>query len=244
MMNENSRAKLQEIRVAIKEAELALVGIGEEFALKETEGKFQKADYEARMEAYHKLESLLQDKNYFIVTLCVDGMIRQVGLKDERIVEPCGSYYRLQCVDKCISAVTTPDEELTKRITGMLQGTEGRQDIEKELPVCGECGRQMTFNTIEAENYAEEGYLDQWKIYTRWLQGTVNRKVCLLELGTGMKFPTVIRWPFEKITYFNNKARLVRVHSRLFQTTEEIKDRSTGIECDPIEFVKELSNEA
>ena len=65
----------------------------------------------------------------------------------------------------------------------------------------------------------------------------------LLELGTGMKFPTVIRWPFEKITYFNNKSLLIRVHSRLFQTTEEIKDRSTGIEYNPVEFVKELSIE-
>ena len=59
-----------------------------------------------------------------------------------------------------------------------------------------------------------------------------------------MKFPTVIRWPFEKITYFNNKSLLIRVHSRLFQTTEEIKDRSTGIEYNPVEFVKELSIEA
>ena len=71
----------------------------------------------------------------------------------------------------------------------------------------------------------------------------MNHKVCLLELGTGMKFPTVIRWPFEKITYFNNKASLIRIHSRLFQTTEEIKDRSTGIEYNPVEFVKELSIE-
>lgn len=243
-MKDNSRADIQKVRENIKGAELVLVGIGEEFSLKETNGRFKKEEYEARKEAYQGLQKLLQDKNYFVVTLCTDGMIRQAGLKDERIVEPCGSYYRLQCADKCTDTITVPDEELQNKIKDMFQGKEEKKNIERNLPDCAKCSKKLTWNTIEAENYAEEGYLEQWKVYTKWLQGTVNHKVCLLELGTGMKFPTVIRWPFEKITYFNNKARLIRIHSRLFQTTEEIKDRSTGIEYNPVEFVKELSIEA
>ena len=243
-MKDNRRADIQKVRENIKEAELVLVGIGEEFSLKETNGRFKKEEYEARKEAYQGLQKLLQDKNYFVVTLCTDGMIRQAGLKDERIVEPCGSYYRLQCADKCTDTITVPDEELQNKIKDMFQGKEEKKNIERNLPDCAKCSKKLTWNTIEAENYAEEGYLEQWKVYTKWLQGTVNHKVCLLELGTGMKFPTVIRWPFEKITYFNNKARLIRIHSRLFQTTEEIKDRSTGIEYNPVEFVKELSIEA
>lgn len=243
-MKDNSRADIQKVRENIKEAELVLVGIGEEFSLKETNGRFKKEEYEARKEAYQGLQKLLQDKNYFVVTLCTDGMIRQAGLKDERIVEPCGSYYRLQCADKCTDTITVPDEELQNKIKDMFQGKEEKKNIERNLPDCAKCSKKLTWNIIEAENYAEEGYLEQWKVYTKWLQGTVNHKVCLLELGTGMKFPTVIRWPFEKITYFNNKARLIRIHSRLFQTTEEIKDRSTGIEYNPVEFVKELSIEA
>ena len=242
-MKDNSRAEIQKIRENIKEAELVLVGIGEEFSLKETDGRFNKEEYEVRMAAYQGLQRLLQNKNYFVVTLCTDGMIRQAGLKDERIVEPCGSYYRLQCANKCTDTITVPDEDLQKKIKGMFQGREEKMNIERDLPVCGQCGKKLIWNTIETENYAEEGYLEQWKAYTKWLQETVNHKVCLLELGTGMKFPTVIRWPFEKITYFNNKASLIRIHSRLFQTTEEIKDRSTGIEYNPVEFVKELSIE-
>ena len=218
-MKDNSREEIQKIRENIKEAELVLVGIGEEFGLKEADGRFKKEEYEVRMAAYQGLQRLLRNKNYFVVTLCTDGMIRQAGLKDERIVEPCGSYYHLQCANKCTDTITVPDEDLQKKIKGMFQGREEKKN-------------------------AEEGYLEQWKAYTKWLQGTVNHKVCLLELGTGMKFPTVIRWPFEKITYFNNKSLLIRVHSRLFQTTEEIKDRSTGIEYNPVEFVKELSIEA
>ena len=48
-MKDNSRAEIQKIRENIKEAELVLVGIGEEFSLKETDGRFKKEEYEARM---------------------------------------------------------------------------------------------------------------------------------------------------------------------------------------------------
>ena len=83
--------------------------------------------------------------------------------------------------------------------------------------------------------------MKQWDKYKKWLQGTVNRNVCILELGVGMKYPTVIRWPFEKITFFNNKAKLFRVHSRLYQITEEIKEKSYGLCQKPEDFIRELS---
>ena len=55
-----------------------------------------------------------------------------------------------------------------------------------------------------------------------------------------MKYPTVIRWPFEKITFFNQKAELFRVHNRLYQISEEIKERGHGICQEPSDFLKEL----
>lgn len=242
-MKNGVRAEVQKVRENIKEAELVLVGIGEEFILKEAHGRFKREEYDARRAAYQELQTLLQNKNYFVITLCTDGMIREAGLKDERIVEPCGSCYRLQCVDKCTDTIIFPEDDLKKRIKSMFQGAEDKKDIEKSFPACMKCGKKLIWNTVETENYAEKGYLDQWNVYTKWLQGTVNHKVCLLELGVGMKFPTVIRWPFEKVTYFNNKAVLVRIHSRLFQTAEEIKDRSIGIEYNSADFLKELSIE-
>ena len=60
-------------------------------------------------------------------------------------------------------------------------------------------------NNVYAENYNENGYLSDWQIYTKWLQGTLNKKVLILELGVGLVFPSVIRWPFEKIAFYNQK---------------------------------------
>ena len=68
-----------------------------------------------------------------------------------------------------------------------------------------------------------------------WLQGTMNRKVCLLELGAGLQFPSVIRFPFEKMAYFNQKATWFWVHRTLYQLTEEMAERSVSV---PMHAVK------
>lgn len=207
----------------IKEAELILLGIGEEYEVCFDKINEDDEDIKVKKTIYQNIKQILNEKNYFIVSLCTDGLIRSVGLEDTRIVEPCGNYLYLQCSEKCSVDLYEADRELT---------------------ICPKCGKPLVFNRLEeaGAQYVEEGYLEHWKTYTKWLQGTVNRNVCIMELGVGMKYPSVIRFPFEKVTYFNQKASFFRVHSRLYQVTEEIKDRSYGIKSTPDEFLKELSN--
>lgn len=248
---------------SINEAQLVLVGIGEEFdikrALKQDEEFqaltndlkndwllpfIQRAFIEKKrneyLEIYKQLAHCLENKNYFVVSLCQDGLIRLSGLEPERIVEPCGSFDKLQCSECCTDSLYEIPEELESRIQLWLKGSITEQEINR--PVCPVCGKPLLFNQVESENYNEAGYLEKWQKYKLWLQGTVNKKLCVLELGVGMKYPTVIRWPFEKVVYFNQKAELFRVHSKLYQITEEIKEKGYGICCLPTDFVKELSN--
>ena len=69
---------------------------------------------------------------------------------------------------------------------------------------------------------------------------SINKKLCIIELGVGMKYPTIIRWPFEKIAYCNNKASFIRVHDDLYQMTEELGHKGIGIKANPIEFLREM----
>lgn len=261
--------KIDLLMKKIADAELVLIGIGEEWGINQSDWKetmayqqyvgklgeesqwlpfikkmlIEKASVKninVKNEFYRKLLKLVENKNFFIVSLCTDGIIKKAGFDNGRIVEPCGSYKQLQCSIKCTSDLYETDDELLRKIGRVCESDFSEDDIKPVL--CPNCGNPLVFNNVDlGSNYVEEGYLEQWQIYTRWLQGTVNRNVCILELGVGLKFPTVIRWPFEKVTFFNQKASLFRVHSRLFQTTEEIKERSYGIEASPEEFLKELS---
>lgn len=246
----------------IKKADLVLVGLGEEADMltdlkknlhyQNLAQKLDKAwilpfvnkmkiDEESakRMELYHLLSEGLQKKNYFVVSVCMDGRIHQSGLEQERIVTPCGGYEKLQCSEGCNADLYDVPKEVMEQVKLLFYGE--RQEQELQEPVCPKCGRPLVFNNVDAFYYVEEGYLEQWAVYKKWLQGTVNKEVCLLEIGVGMKYPTVIRWPFEKIVFYNKKAELFRVHSRLYQISEEIKERGHGICEKPEDFIKELS---
>ena len=261
-------AGLQELRTRIKDAELVLVGLGEGFQYdwrdllqddryreieQEIENKekhvwivpflqrmmLQKQE-ERWKKAYRILEDLLKDKNYFVVSLCMDDYLYSAGLDEKRLVTPCGGFRRMQCDKNCEGTLWEVPEESYQAVL---------QYYRKELPlsalvepVCEKCGAKLRFNQLGVSSYAEEGYLEQWHIYTKWLQGTVNRKLCVLELGAGMEYPGIIRFPFEKVVYYNRKAFLYRVHPQLYQLGEEIADRGEGIAMDPVDFLGTLES--
>ena len=203
---------LEQIRQSIEQAQMVLVGIGTEFAVKEEvqEDPFftelaktaqtdpaaaallaflkrQKyvggCEKEQVQKAYEVLADLLKDKNYFVISLCEDGLLKQAGLKENRILTPA---------------------------------KEGEEETDSGV-----------YPT------------DSWETYTKWLQGTLNRNLVILELGVGMELPQLIRFPFEKVAYFNQKSCLYRVHSHLYQMTEEIKERGYSVPMHPVTLLLE-----
>mgnify|MGYP001638617766 FL=1 len=195
-------------------------------------------------EIYQNLVKILEHKNYFIVSLCQDGSIWDSELDLNRVVTPCGDLRRMQCEDGKHTELYPVKEIYPDLLVEMEALVKGEiPESELNLPVCPQCGKPLAFNHVETENYVEDGYLSQWSLYKKWLQGTLNRELCLLELGVGMAYPTVIRWPFEKTTYINNKAYMYRVHHSLYQITEEIAGKAEGICQNPADFLKELSKQ-
>ena len=109
-----------------------------------------------------------------------------------------------------------------------------------DLGVCPICDDNLILNNIYTEKYDERGYLDQWQKYTKWLQGTLNKKLCILELGVGMQCPSVIRFPFEKIGYFNQKADFIRINKNLYQLTEELKEKGISISENAVDWLASM----
>lgn len=265
---ENDR--LGQLHMRLDEAELILVGIGEDFQYdwraltederfreieEETGGRetynwivpflqkmvlLQKREDQWRR-AYKNLKNLIAEKNYFVISLCIDDYIYESGLEAGRIVTPCGGFRRMQCDSNCSHALSEMPQESYEAVLQYY-----RKELPLEAlrePVCGQCGGKLRFNQLGVSRYAEEGYLDQWNVYTKWLQGTVNKRLCMLELGVGMEYPTVIRFPFEKILFYNQKAYMYRIHPSLYYLEEEIGDRGCGIKENPVEFLCESIRE-
>ena len=196
----------------IKECEKLLIGIGEEWTREEA--KQQDSLYE-------KLGQLIKDKDYFIVTTLTNGELLKSGLDPKRMVAPCGNVTWRQCSKSCTKDIWEPGEIADD--------------------ICPHCGEPLTGNTIQAEDYIEEGYLPQWNAYTRWLAGTLNKKLLILELGVGFQTPTVIRWPFEKTVSVNNKAFMYRIHGSFAQLSEGIREKAESVSVNSVNFLRSFS---
>lgn len=259
--------EIEQIKEKINHAQMLLIGIGEELdgyrlaeksdAYKEWQEKVQRKELlpfilrelvkqhrSEQQEFYADLKEFIGEKNHFIVSICRDDAIMQSEINQERIVTPCGGFRYMQCPQACEETLYLEKEVASELEMHMKQYMLGeRAEDMVQLPVCPVCGRPLVFNTVKADHYLETGYLSQWSLYMKWLQGTLNRELCVLELGVGMSYPTVIRWPFEKTVFINQKAYLYRVHSSLYQITEEVAGKAEGICAQPTEFLKELSKE-
>ena len=116
---------------------------------------------------------------------------------------------------------------------------ETAQKILGKFAVCPECGKLLMPHTIQNNGYLESGYLPQWESYKKWLATTLNKKLCVLELGVGFQYPQVIRWPFERTAFYNKKAVFVRVHSRFPQIEAELADKAVTVKKSPVKLLLE-----
>ena len=250
----------------LKEAEMVLIGIGEEFncvkKLRENrEYNLSREKVESSSRAWlipalnymydgekeevlnvlQGFADLISDKNYFVVSVSTNDVISKTKWREKRLVTPCGGSLLKQCINKCNNSLVSvgPDDwnSMESYKNDLLE--KGRSK-EPELGVCPICGSPLVLNNIYTGNYDENGYLDQWQFYTKWLQGTLNKKLMIIELGVGMQCPSVIRWPFEKVAFFNQKATFWRINENLYHLSEEIKEKGTSISKNAIDWLKDL----
>lgn len=80
----------------------------------------------------------------------------------------------------------------------------------------------------------------QWELYNKWLSGTLNHRLMIIELGEGFNRPNIFRWPFEKILFINQKSVMYRVNEHFYQLPENISERAFSIECNSLEFLESL----
>lgn len=263
LCNRKGMDKLENIRKIVEDSECVLIGLGngmkymgenkeitqifqrkvkQEKLEKETEWllPFLKSyscmeDEDKRLtNAYENLYRMVKNKNYFVVTLNEDDKIFQSGFAPDKITAPCGSMSRLQCINGCEQSIKEAQATVNEIINAVKEPDIKLVDIEK--PCCEKCGGQLVFNTVEQEKYLENGYMKSWEKYRMWLTGTLNKKICLLELGTDFKYPSIIRWAFEKVAFINEKATFIRINEKYPQLTEELKGKAYAYNVNPIEF--------
>lgn len=111
------------------------------------------------------------------------------------------------------------------------------QNIDKDLkipsslvPKCPVCGRVMAVNLRCDDTFVEDDnwYLMQNK-YDDFIKNNSDKNVLLLEFGIGFNTPSIIRFPFEEMTFMHDNFKLIRFNDKYANVPDELKYRSISI---------------
>ena len=155
------------------------------------------------------------------------------GFDDERIYATQGDYGLLQCSKGCHDKLY-PNEDL---VYECLEKTEDCRVPTELVPYCPVCGEEMDVN-LRKDNYfvEDQKWHEMNEKYYDFLND-IDGKFVFIEIGVGFNTPTIIRFPFEQMTYNNDDAVLIRLNLDYPQAIEENKDKTISFDEDVEEIL-------
>ena len=187
----------------------------------------------------HKtLLDALNGKKIFLLTTNADHQFEKAGMPVEQIFATQGSYKLIQCERGChpktYDAVNLFRQMDRERVNGKIPSA--------LTPKCPVCGRNMAMN-LRVDHYFVED--DAWHTaedrFTRFLAECKNQKTVLLELGVGFNTPTIIRFPFEKLTRAYENISLVRLSRSKAMVPASLGERAVGINADIAHSITDIA---
>lgn len=186
---------------------------------------------------YNNLLSLINGKDYFVLTTNVDHQFQRAGFDKKRLFYTQGDYGLFQCSTPC--CVETFDNEMTVR--KMVKRQKDMEIPTDLLPICPHCGAPLTVNLRCDDKFVEdEGWHKAAERYENFLRTRDGQKILFLELGVGFNTPVIIKYPFWQMTAKNPKAVYVCLNKGQAFCPREIERQSICIDADIAEVLKKL----
>ena len=182
---------------------------------------------------YRQLLSVLQGKDWFVVTSNCDRQFLRAGFPMERVFEYQGNYDNMGCGAHCTKHTWDDHEALQKVLENIDHDTfECREEGIPKCPYCGE-DADICFRGEDWRQNADR--------YVKFIEDSREGDLLLTEIGVGYNTPGVIRWPFENITREIPGAFLARVNTGYAeypdrtgypQVPREIREKSLSGDAD------------
>ena len=210
----------------------------------------------APIPVYEELFELVKNKNYFVITTNVDHCFQKAGFDKSRLFYTQGDYGLWQCSEPCHKKTYDNQlfvEKMVREQGFVIQedgglelpenGFEGiKMTVPSELvPRCPVCGKPMTMNLRSDNTFVEdEGWHKAAIRYEDFLNKNKDGRIVFLELGVGGNTPGIIKYPFWKMTYANQKAVYVCINKGEAEVPGEIEKQSICVNNDIYEVLKSL----
>ena len=194
---------------------------------------------------YRSLLSLLDGKDYFVITTNVDHQFQRAGFDKERLFYTQGDYGLFQSIDPEVQE-TFDNEKWTMRAmeaqgfirdeNGVFQVPENgtiSMRIPTELVPAAPNGDPVTMNLRSDATFVEDA---EWRnasaAYSDFLRRHEKLHVLYWEIGVGANTPVIIKYPFWQMTMENSRAIYACMNYDDAFCPREIEDRAICIDGD------------
>ena len=201
---------------------------------------------------YKELLSLVQRKDYFVITTNVDHQFQKAGFDKARLFYTQGDYGLFQSVNPKLRKTYDNEAWVRKAMEaqGFIKDEDGMYQVPESgeiamriptemIPKCPDDGSAVTMNLRSDDTFVEDaGWHKASAAYADFLRRHEKGRVLYLELGVGFNTPVIVKYPFWQMTMENEKAVYACVNYGEAFCPEEIEDRSICIDGDIGEVLK------
>ena len=188
--------------------------------------------------AYLDLHRLVREKSHFVITTNVDGQFAKAGFDPNRLFTTQGDYAKFQCAKPCRN-ILYENFEMVQRMLANLDDSK-LHAREEDIPHCPNCGEYLERNLRRDDHFVEEPWMEKRIDYADFVNHSTSGRLVLLELGVGFNTPSIIRWPFERITVKHPHATLIRINLDDARIPGEIATKSIGFQEDIVRVLQSL----
>ncbi len=194
--------------------------------------------YESQVnDCYKTLLSLVEEKDYFVITTNADHLFIKNGFDKSRLFYTQGDYGLFQCAKPCHSA-TYDNEEVVRQMVAQQSDCKIPSHL---IPTCPQCGGAMSVNLRKDGTFVED---NDWHEAARRYEGFLNKhkngNILFLELGVGYNTPSIIKYPFWQMTYQNHQAYYVNINHDDTRVPKEISTQTLGVQGDIGEVLRQV----
>lgn len=209
---------------------------------------------EAPKSVYKDLLTLIEDKDYFVVTTNVDHQFQRAGFDKNRLFYTQGDYGLFQSLNPRNQNTYDNEEWVMKAMEaqGFVKNENGEFDIPQDrkismripsglIPRCVDDNSDVTMNLRADNSFVEdEGWHAASERYYDFLKERKHSKALYLELGVGANTPVIIKYPFWQMVKDNMNATYACINYGEAYCPEQIKDRSICINDDIGDVIKKI----
>lgn len=178
---------------------------------------------------YADLLSLVNGKDYFVLTTNVDHQFQRAGFDKKRLFYTQGDYGLWQCSKACHDK-TYDNEEAVRAMVAQQKDMKIPAEL---IPKCPICGAPMAMNLRCDDSFVQDsGWYAAAERYNDFIRRHKNLHILFLELGVGMNTPGIIKYPFWQMTAGNPKAVYACINREEAVCPQAIVNQSICIDAD------------